>query len=132
MMVLAGRKKLPRTLPALKSPAPDALSTKPTRATDQREGKPETIYGLPERPEMGNKKLRGNVRRVSAKRPCRICGHPDWCLYTLDDEVSICARITDGATKVNERNEGVFVHRTRDFKAEPIERAKSAPATPLA
>jgi len=83
---------------------------------------------------MTGKKPRGNVRRVTAKRPCRICGKPDFCLYTLDEEVSICARTTEGATKVNERNEGIFVHTLRDLKVHPIVVASPkavAPAAPI-
>jgi len=81
---------------------------------------------------MGSRKPRGNVRRVNRKRLCRICGKPDYCLYTLDEEVSICARVTAGATKVNDRNEGVFVHLLRDLKAQPFAAPKAEPVSPLA
>lgn len=34
--------------------------------------------------------------RVSKRRPCPVCGKPDWCLYTGDDDrpaAAICARV---------------------------------------
>src|SRR5437016_5036389 len=52
---------------------------------------------------------------VTRRRPCRICGKPDWCTYTRDEEVSICARQTAGANKINAHGEGIFVHEERDL-----------------
>ena len=66
----------------------------------------------------------GGFSRVTRRRPCRICGKPDWCTYTRDEEVSICARQTAGANKINAHGEGIFVHdqhalHGRGFSATP-------------
>ena len=41
--------------------------------------------------------LLNDFARVSARRPCPICGRPDWCLVSRDDQSSpskaICARV---------------------------------------
>jgi hypothetical protein len=50
-------------------------------------------------------------QRVSRKRPCRICGKPDWCSRTGDDSISFCARVTAGADRLSRRERwGVFYH----------------------
>lgn len=46
--------------------------------------------------------------RVSRRRPCAICGKPDWCVYTRDEQVSICMRVSAGATRMN--SQGGFIH----------------------
>ncbi len=46
--------------------------------------------------------------RVNRRRPCAICGKPDWCVYTRDEQVSICMRVSAGATRMN--NQGGFIH----------------------
>ncbi len=48
--------------------------------------------------------------RVSRRRPCRICGKPDWCSYTWDEKISICMRITDGARKTNAHGGAIHIH----------------------
>jgi hypothetical protein len=38
--------------------------------------------------------------RVDRRRPCRICGKPDWRSYTRDGErISICMRVNDGRAR---------------------------------
>ncbi len=50
-------------------------------------------------------------QRVSRKRPCLICGKPDWCSRTADDSISFCARVTAGADRLSRRERwGVFFH----------------------
>ena len=49
-------------------------------------------------------------RHVSANRRCRICGKPDWCSYTLNEEVSFCARTTVGANAVSKQGWGIYFH----------------------
>jgi len=39
------------------------------------------------------------MRRVSAGRPCPICGKPDWCLVVPDGSAALCQRIKDGSVK---------------------------------
>ncbi|HKP13935.1 MAG TPA: hypothetical protein VJZ91_17570 [Blastocatellia bacterium] len=46
--------------------------------------------------------------RVSRRRPCAICGKPDWCVYTRDEQVSICMRVSTGAVRMN--SQGGFIH----------------------
>jgi len=50
-------------------------------------------------------------KRVSRKRPCLICGKPDWCSRTGDDSISFCARVTAGADRLSRKERwGVFYH----------------------
>lgn len=50
-------------------------------------------------------------QRVSRKRPCLICGKPDWCSRTANDSISFCARVTAGADRVSRKERwGVFYH----------------------
>jgi len=64
---------------------------------------------------IGTRLVSRGFMRVTRRRPCRICGKPDWCTYTRDEEVSICARQTVGANKINAHGEGIFVHEERDL-----------------
>lgn len=47
-------------------------------------------------------------RRVTRRRPCLICGKPDWCSTTPDDRISFCARANLGADRVSKEGWGVF------------------------
>ena|ERR1044072_6699650 len=49
--------------------------------------------------------------RVSRKRPCVICGKPDWCVFTRDGKISICMRVSAGAVRMN--RQGGFIHRNQ-------------------
>lgn len=56
---------------------------------------------------MGDSKY----QRVSRKRPCSICGKPDWCSRTANDSISFCARVTAGADRLSRKERwGVFYH----------------------
>lgn len=58
-------------------------------------------------------------QRVSRKRPCLICGKPDWCSRTPDDSISFCARVTAGADRLSRKEQwGVFYH-DRELLAKP-------------
>ena len=49
--------------------------------------------------------------RVNRRRPCRICGKPDWCVYVRDGErISVCMRVSDGARKINRHGGAIFIH----------------------
>ncbi|MBW8018030.1 MAG: hypothetical protein FVQ82_17820, partial [Planctomycetes bacterium] len=37
--------------------------------------------------------------RVNKNNPCPICNKPDWCVYSKDGQVAICARISEGSKK---------------------------------
>lgn len=47
-------------------------------------------------------------RRVSKKRPCCICGKPDWCSTTATGSISFCARSTTNADRISPHGWGVF------------------------
>jgi hypothetical protein len=49
--------------------------------------------------------------RVNQRRPCRICGKPDWCVFVRDGErISICMRESNGARKINRNGGAIFIH----------------------
>lgn len=47
-------------------------------------------------------------RRVSKKRPCSICGKPDWCSTTAFETISFCARSTSNADRISRYGWGVY------------------------
>lgn len=47
-------------------------------------------------------------RRVSRKRPCCVCGKPDWCSTTATETISFCARSTLNADRVSRYGWGVY------------------------
>src|SRR5712691_11425337 len=47
--------------------------------------------------------------RVTKNRRCRVCGKPDWCGYSTDEQTSICMRISNGS-KGTSRNGGNIYH----------------------
>jgi hypothetical protein len=47
-------------------------------------------------------------RRVSKKRPCGICGKPDWCSTTATATISFCARSTLNADRISQHGWGVY------------------------
>jgi hypothetical protein len=53
-------------------------------------------------------------RRVNRRRPCLICGKPDWCSYTRDERISICMRVSEGARKINAWGGAIFIHDHED------------------
>jgi hypothetical protein len=48
--------------------------------------------------------------RVNGRRPCLICGKPDWCSYTRDERISICMRVGEGARKIDRHGGAIYVH----------------------
>lgn len=71
--------------------------------------------------------------RVNRLRPCRICGKPDWCSYTRDEQVSICMRVRDGARRINGQGGAVFVHNGAEIFSvlpRPADRVPQAPLAP--
>src|SRR5262249_56417696 len=53
------------------------------------------------------------VWRVNRRRPCRICGKPDWCVFVRDETLSVCMRVSDGARKINCHGGAIFTHDDR-------------------
>ena len=65
--------------------------------------------------------------RVTKYRRCRVCGKPDWCGYTTDEQTSICMRNSSGS-KGTSRNGGNIFHHNRLFLvANPRISRKQAP-----
>jgi hypothetical protein len=65
--------------------------------------------------------------RVTKYRRCRVCGKPDWCGFTTDEQTSICMRIGNGS-KGTSRNGGNIFHHNRLFLvANPRLNTKPAP-----
>ena len=54
--------------------------------------------------------------RVTKYRRCRVCGKPDWCGFTADEQTSICMRVSNGS-KGTSRNGGNIFHHNRLFLA---------------
>ena len=52
---------------------------------------------------------------MSKKRPCGICGKPDWCTRTLAETMSFCARSTLNADRVSRHGWGVYYHPELNF-----------------
>jgi len=55
-------------------------------------------------------------RRVSKKRPCNICGKPDWCSTTTTETISFCARSTLNADRVSRHGWGVYYDHFSDLE----------------
>ena len=49
-------------------------------------------------------------KRVSKRRPCCICGKPDWCSFTRNESISFCARSTTNADRISGQGWGVYYH----------------------
>lgn len=52
------------------------------------------------------------MMRVSKRRPCGVCGKPDWCGYSLDERLAVCMRVAEGAVK--QTRNGGYLHVLRD------------------
>lgn len=71
-------------------------------------------------------------RRVSKKRPCGICGKPDWCSTTATETISFCARSTLNADRVSRYGWGVFYYHNpsrSDFSFDLKRNFKQPPKT---
>ncbi len=66
--------------------------------------------------------------RVTKHRRCRVCGKPDWCGYSADEQTSICMRVSNGS-KGTSRNGGNIYHHERLFLV-GSSRFNSKPAPP--
>lgn len=49
-------------------------------------------------------------KRASKKRPCGICGKPDWCSFTRNESISFCARSTARADRISGHGWGIYYH----------------------
>ncbi len=67
----------------------------------------------------------GKPLRVSRKRPCSICGKPDFCGISHDGVIAFCTRISSGSFKTA-RN-GAYMHRLIESTT-PFQRPQPQPA----
>jgi len=54
--------------------------------------------------------ISAGFRRVSKKRPCRICGTPTYCGFSRDEGTSICVRISAGSRGLSRNGGNIHVH----------------------
>lgn len=68
-------------------------------------------------------------RRVSKKRPCGICGKPDWCSTTAAETISFCARSILNADRISRYGWGVYYHdgERSSFDFDPRRNSKQFP-----
>lgn len=66
-------------------------------------------------------------RKVTRKRPCRICHKTDWCGYSTDERTSICMRVSDGAKGTSRNGGNIHVHRDVPPTRGPRKKTKPAP-----
>ena len=74
--------------------------------------------------------------RVTKRRPCLICGKPDWCVYVRDESLSVCMRVGEGARKINRHGGAIHLHNGERQSLSPIAHAlytcASEPQSPIA
>jgi hypothetical protein len=64
-------------------------------------------------------------QRVSKQRPCPICGHKTWCIFTADQGVVWCGRESRGAFKASKEG---WLHRIDGAAAAPGATPPAKPA----
>jgi hypothetical protein len=65
--------------------------------------------------------------RVTKYRPCRVCRKPDWCGYSIDEQTSICMRISNGSKSTSRNGGNIFHHNRLFLVANPRTNRKQAP-----
>ena len=72
-------------------------------------------------------------QRVSGRRPCPVCGKPDWCAFTSDGRFILCHRLDewDGKPAIRETNAG-WLHLLGEGLQRPVVRKAlaSRPSVP--
>src|ERR1043165_731614 len=48
--------------------------------------------------------------RVTKQRRCRVCGKPDWCGYSTDEQTSICMRVSNGSNGTSRNGGNISSH----------------------
>lgn len=95
---------------------PHALSTISSRAS------------VPNRAPL----ISGGFKRVSKRRPCRICGKPTYCGFSTDERVSICMRVSTGSRGPSRNGGNIHVHYNIPFTGSRQEVATNPASIPLA
>jgi hypothetical protein len=57
--------------------------------------------------------------RVTKYRRCRVCGKPDWCGYSTDEQTSVCMRISDGSKGTSRNGGNIYHHMALPLSASP-------------
>src|SRR5437016_6005484 len=82
----------------------------------------------PPRPTPARPPLVSNgFRKVTTKRPCRICHKPDWCGFSTDERTSICMRVSDGARGTARNGGNIHVHHDVPPTSSPRKNTKPVP-----
>src|SRR5712691_8843291 len=84
--------------------------------------KTDTKQFAPRQPLVSN-----GFRKVTTKRPCRICHKTDWCGYSTDERTSICMRVSDGAKGTARNGGNIHVHNDVSRTSSPRNKTKPAP-----
>ena len=92
----------------------------PARKTDPKQSEPRT--GPAWQPLVSN-----GFRKVTTKRPCRICHKTDWCGYSTDERTSICMRVSDGAKGTARNGGNIHVHNDVPQTSSPRKKTKPTP-----
>ena len=77
--------------------------------------------------QAGQPLVSNGFRKVTTKRPCRICRKTDWCGYATDERTSICMRISNGAKGTARNGGNIHVHSHVRPTGSPGKKTKSAP-----
>jgi len=85
-----------------------------------------TVSNFPQRQQVTIK----GFCRVNKYRRCRVCGKPDWCGYSNDEQTSICMRISNGS-KGTSRNGGHIFHHNRLFLVANPRTNRKQPPPPI-
>src|SRR6266536_3285237 len=92
----------------------------PARKTETKQSK--SRFTTTRQPLVSN-----GFRKVTTKRPCRICHKTDWCGYSTDERTSICMRVSDGAKGTARNGGNIHVHRDVPLTSSPGKKTKPAP-----
>lgn len=92
----------------------------PARKTDTKQSKPRASSAW--QPLVSN-----GFRKVTRKRPCRVCHKTDWCGYATDERTSICMRVSDGAKGTARNGGNIHIHRDLPPISGPQKKTRPAP-----
>jgi hypothetical protein len=71
--------------------------------------------------------------RVTKYRRCRVCGKPDWCGYSADEQTSICMRVSNGSKGTSRNGGNIFHHNCLFLVPSPgIARKQASPPIEIA
>ncbi|MBK6591208.1 MAG: hypothetical protein IPG22_23400 [Acidobacteria bacterium] len=83
-------------------------------------------------------KMITGYQRVSRRSPCRICGKPDWCSTTKDQNIAFCARSATNADRLSGKGWGIFYDESRSplraghaLPQKQLSRSKSTSVAPI-